>query len=302
MKGEIGHQVVPDQDERRRRAAPRDFWSARLESALGSSECRVLELSPGNATVQIDHPVPENQAVTLMMERLGELSGVVAWQREGCIGIRIIEHRPFGTGSFRALPGEPQASPGPSGEPKASSRPPGAWSAARTEPVPPRQASLPPEARERGFVGDPDPTAPAPEGIAVGRWGGDPDLLEVFRDEPRMIALQPGEILFKEGDPGVSMFVVRDGVLRIRSGSVVYEDVVRGGVVGEMGLVEKLMPRSATVYALTASELVEIDEERFFFLVERQPQLAITVMRVLSRRLRHMDGRYRVARWTDPHR
>jgi len=263
-----------------------------LESALGSSECRVLELSPGNATVQIDHPVPENQAVTLMMERLGELSGVVAWQREGCIGIRIIEHRPLGTGSFRALPGEPKASP----------RPPGGWTAARTEPVPPRQASLQPEARERGFVGDPDPTAPAPEGIAVERWGGDPDLLEVFREEPQMIALQPGEILFKEGDPGTSMFIVRDGVLRIRSGSVVYEDVVRGGVVGEMGLVEKLMPRSATVYALTASELVEIDEERFFFLVERQPQLAITVMRVLSRRLRHMDKRYRVARWTDPHR
>jgi CRP-like cAMP-binding protein len=62
------------------------------------------------------------------------------------------------------------------------------------------------------------------------------------------------------------------------------------------------MPRSATVYALTASELVEIDEERFFALVERTPHLAITVMRVLSRRLRHMDGRYRVARWTDPHR
>lgn len=254
----------------------RDLWMARLESALGISECRVLELSPGNATVQIDHPVAENQAVTLIMERLGELSGVVAWQREGCIGIRVIEHRPFGSG-LRA--------------------PPGGWTAARTEPTAPRQSPVPPEARER-----PDPAAPAPEGIAVERWGGDPDLLAVFRDEPQLIALQPGEILFKEGDPGTSMFVVRDGVLRIRSGSVVYEDVVRGGVVGEMGLVEKLMPRSATVYALTAAELVEVDEEQFFVLVEREPQIAITVMRVLSRRLRHMDGRYRVARWTDPHR
>jgi CRP/FNR family cyclic AMP-dependent transcriptional regulator len=276
MKGEAGHQVVQDQSERRRWAPPRDFWMARLESALGFSECRVLELSPGSATVQIDHPVAENQAVTLIMERLGELSGVVAWQREGCIGIRIIEHR--APGSLRT--------------------PPGGWTAARAEAMPaPRQAPLQPEAREHA-----DPAMPAPEGIAVERWGGDPDLLEVFRDQPQIIALQPGEILFKEGDPGTSMFVVRDGVLRIRSGSVVYEDVVRGGVVGEMGLVEKLMPRSATVYALTASELVEIDEDRFFTLVERQPHLAITVMRVLSRRLRHMDGRYRVARWTDPHR
>jgi hypothetical protein len=277
MKGEAGHQVVQDQSERRRRAAPRDFWMARLESALGFSECRVLELSPGNATVQIDHPVAENQAVTLIMERLGELSGVVAWQREGCIGIRIIEHRASGGSGMRT--------------------PPGGWTAARAEPAPPRQGPLQPETSERA-----DPAGLAPEGIAVERWGGDPDLLEVFRDQPRIIALQPGEILFKEGDPGTSMYVVRDGVLRIRSGSVVYEDVVRGGVVGEMGLVEKLVPRSATVYALTASELVEIDEDRFFMLVERQPHLAITVMRVLSRRLRHMDGRYRVARWTDPHR
>jgi CRP/FNR family transcriptional regulator, cyclic AMP receptor protein len=206
----------------------------------------------------------------------------VAWQREGCVGIRIIEHRPFGSGSLRT--------------------PPGGWTAARAEPAPHRQASLQPEARERGYAGELDHMAPAPEGIAVERWGGDPDLLEVFRDEPRIIALQPGEILFKEGDPSASMYVVRDGVLRIRSGSVVYEDVVRGGVVGEMGLVEKLMPRSATVYALTASELVEVDEERFFALIERAPHIAITVMRVLSRRLRHMDGRYRVARWTDPHR
>ncbi len=280
MKGEVGHQVAADQGERRRWAAPRDLWTARLESALGLSECRVLELSPGNATVQIDHPVAENQAVTLIMERLGEFSGVVAWQREGCIGINIIEHRPFGGGNPRAAPGAS-----------------GGWTAARAEPVPSRQSPLPPETRER-----PDPSAPAPEGIAVERWGGDPDLLEVFRQEPRIIALQPGEILFKEGDPGTSMYIVRDGVLRIRSGSVVYEDVVRGGVVGEMGLVEKLMPRSATVYALTAAELAEIDEERFFMLVERQPQIAITVMRVLSRRLRHMDSRYRVARWTDPHR
>ncbi len=126
MKGEIGHQVVPDHAERRRRMAPHDFWMARLESALGSSECRVLELSPGNATVQIDHPVAENQAVTLIMERLGELSGIVAWQREGCIGIRIIEHRSSG-GSLRT--------------------PPSGWTPARAEPAPPRQASRQPGAQ-----------------------------------------------------------------------------------------------------------------------------------------------------------
>jgi len=139
----------------------------------------------------------------------------------------------------------------------------------------------------------PPPEKPAPpEGVAVQRYGN-ADLLELLRVEPVTAVLQPGEILFKEGDPGTTMYLVRSGVLRIRSGSVVYEDVAAGGIVGEMGLVEKHLPRSATVYALQKTELVEIDEDHFARLVERQPSFAITVMRILSRRLRHMDRRYR---------
>ena len=137
------------------------------------------------------------------------------------------------------------------------------------------------------------PKATPPEGVAVQRYGN-ADLLELLGDEPATSALQAGEILFKEGDPGTTMYLVRSGVLRIRSGSVVYEDVAAGGIVGEMGLVEKHMPRSATVYALQPTELVEIDEDKFARLVERVPSFAITVMRVLSRRLRHMDRRYRL--------
>jgi CRP-like cAMP-binding protein len=88
------------------------------------------------------------------------------------------------------------------------------------------------------------------------------------------------------------MYVVRSGKLSIRSGSVVYEDVGPGGIVGEMGIVEALQPRSAMVYALTDAELVEIDELRFLALVEEVPGFALAVMRVLSRRLRRMDVRY----------
>ena len=148
----------------------------------------------------------------------------------------------------------------------------------------------------RGAAGpEPPPEMPKPdppEGVAVQRYGN-ADLLELLGDEPVTSVLQPGEILFKEGDPGTTMYLVRSGVLRIRSGSVVYEDVAAGGIVGEMGLVEKHMPRSATIYALQLAELVEIDEDRFERLVERHPHFAVTVMRVLSRRLRHMDRRYR---------
>jgi CRP/FNR family cyclic AMP-dependent transcriptional regulator len=99
-------------------------------------------------------------------------------------------------------------------------------------------------------------------------------------------------VLFKNGDPSACMYVVRSGTLTIRSGRVIYENVGPGGIVGEMGIVETLMPRSAMVYARSAVELVEIDEQRFLSLVEETPSFALAVMRVLSRRLRTMDVRY----------
>lgn len=129
------------------------------------------------------------------------------------------------------------------------------------------------------------------EGIIVERWGN-PDVLNLVRSDPSLV-LEEGEILFKEGDPAGGMYIVRTGTLRIRSGSVVYEDAIAGGLVGEMALVENSMPRSAMVYALSRCELVKIDEPRFFALIAETPSFARTIMRVLSRRLRHMDKLYR---------
>jgi len=118
------------------------------------------------------------------------------------------------------------------------------------------------------------------------------ELVALFKGEPKTLRLEPGQVLFKNGEPAGSMYVVRSGTIAIRSGSVKYEDVGPDGIVGEMGLVEAHQPRSAMVYALTPAELVEIDRERFLSLVEKTPRFALAVMQVLSRRLRRMDERY----------
>jgi len=89
------------------------------------------------------------------------------------------------------------------------------------------------------------------------------------------------------------MYIVKTGQLQIRSGGVIYEDIGPGGIIGEMGVIETEELRSATVYALTDSELVEINDARFAQLIARAPSFAIAVMRTLSRRLRAMDRRDR---------
>lgn len=117
---------------------------------------------------------------------------------------------------------------------------------------------------------------------------------------PLVVKLRRGETLFREGDKTDCLYILRSGGLRIRRGAVVYEDVQPGGMVGEMGLIERNRPRSATIVALADSELIAIDEARFFSLVAETPAFALEVMRVLSRRLRAMDLRHAATPWRQP--
>ena len=58
-------------------------------------------------------------------------------------------------------------------------------------------------------------------------------------------------------------------------------------------MIEEHMARSATVIAGTYCELVEIDVPRFLALVANTPAFSLTVLRVIARRLRVMNRRYR---------
>ena len=111
--------------------------------------------------------------------------------------------------------------------------------------------------------------------------------------DAKTVALKPGEILFREGDEALSMYIVKQGTLRVLSGSTILETVRDGGLIGEMAIIEEHMPRSATVIAGTYCEIVEIDVPRFLSLVASTPAFSITVLRVISRRLRVMNRRYR---------
>ena len=82
-------------DPRERRKQPRKatLWHCELRTPAGVCSCRVLNLSARGAQLEIDGPVAPGQSVTLIMQPLGEFSGVVTWQRDGKAGIRINEHR-----------------------------------------------------------------------------------------------------------------------------------------------------------------------------------------------------------------
>lgn len=118
----------------------------------------------------------------------------------------------------------------------------------------------------------------------------DDDFLGLFRHETAVTTLIPGQILFEKGQPGLQMFIVRTGELQIGEGNLVFETVRPGGILGEMAMVDD-SPRSATVRAVTACELIPVDKRRFLSMLQQTPFFAVRVMRVLSRRLRAMNER-----------
>lgn len=116
------------------------------------------------------------------------------------------------------------------------------------------------------------------------------DVLELFDHEPDSIVLQPGQDLFKKGDAGRHMYVVKSGQVQVIDGHHILDTVSSGGIVGEMALLSNDV-RSATVRALSRSVVVQVDDTRFLFLVQQTPLFAMRVMRVMSARLKAMNDR-----------
>lgn len=112
---------------------------------------------------------------------------------------------------------------------------------------------------------------------------------QLFSNEPKMIALKQGEVLFAEGDPGHLMYVLTVGSAEVYVNGHVVDVLGPGNIVGEMGLVSP-EPRSATVRATTDAMFVAVDEKRFHYLVQNAPNFAIQVIRVLAERLRNINN------------
>jgi CRP/FNR family cyclic AMP-dependent transcriptional regulator len=94
-----------------------------------------------------------------------------------------------------------------------------------------------------------------------------------------------GETIFREGEPGEELYVVRSGKVQIRVGERVIETLGEHSIFGELALIDDA-PRSATAVATSAVEVVPIGRKQFLFLVTQTPHFALNVMRVLAQRLR----------------
>jgi CRP/FNR family cyclic AMP-dependent transcriptional regulator len=116
------------------------------------------------------------------------------------------------------------------------------------------------------------------------------DFTKMFRGDEDVRALKAGDVLFREGEPGDLMYVVKSGDMDIMVRNHVLERTGPGGIIGELAMVDK-SPRSATVTAVTDCEVISIDRRGFTFMIQNTPFFALHVMGVLADRLRGMNAR-----------
>jgi CRP-like cAMP-binding protein len=109
--------------------------------------------------------------------------------------------------------------------------------------------------------------------------------LKLFENASDTLHFHMGETVFADGEPGAEMYVIRAGKVDIVQKGKVVETLEPGNMFGEMALIDSA-PRSATAVANTDCELVAINAKRFEFMVQETPNFALTVMKVMTDRLR----------------
>lgn len=99
---------------------------------------------------------------------------------------------------------------------------------------------------------------------------------------------QADEKIFIQDDDGAHMYVVRSGRVNIVASGTILENVGPNGIFGELALLDG-SPRSATAVALEPTEVAVIDERAFLYMVEKDPKIALQLLRRLAERLRRMN-------------
>jgi CRP-like cAMP-binding protein len=102
-----------------------------------------------------------------------------------------------------------------------------------------------------------------------------------------------GRVLLHEGQVPDRVLVLRSGRVKVTSSTVLGREVVLafrgpGELVGELAAIDE-EPRSATVQALEPVEALVLDRGRFRTFVATHPAASLTLLQMLSRRLRDAD-------------
>ena len=94
--------------------------------------------------------------------------------------------------------------------------------------------------------------------------------------------IEAGDVIFTKGDPVDCLYYLAEGRVEIEDQNVT---VAAGKIFGEMAFFNSSAERSATVRCLEDTVVYELDEKRFTRLQYEDPEFAMAVMRLVTKRL-----------------
>ena len=116
------------------------------------------------------------------------------------------------------------------------------------------------------------------------------------------MSVPAGQTLFQAGDPGDSLFIVREGQIELfikdtTGQKIVLHTAEAGDMFGELAMLDS-GARSATALALTDVELLVLDRDDLVLLFQRKPEAALHMLASLTSLTRKADEllRTRVSR------
>jgi len=100
----------------------------------------------------------------------------------------------------------------------------------------------------------------------------------------------PGEEIIKEGTPGDEMYILLRGKIRLHKNDAFITHLEPGSHIGEMALIDRRQPRSASATAEERSRVLLLSRRDFYEIIRKEPQLSTKLLwsftQVLAERLR----------------
>ncbi len=112
------------------------------------------------------------------------------------------------------------------------------------------------------------------------------EVVDLFFNHLPVKTLQPGDVIFRQGEKGDKMFALMTGEVELRKNDQILETINEHDVFGEGALVQLEHTRYTTAIACTECQIAELNRERFLFLLQETPLFSLEIVRSFSNRLR----------------
>jgi len=103
---------------------------------------------------------------------------------------------------------------------------------------------------------------------------------------------EPGEVIFKQGDDGSSLFIIEEGAVDIAfgegPGNIVLATLFNGQYFGELSLFDGA-PRSATATATKHTHVIRLDRDDLVKFVHKNPAASLRIIEEMGDRLRQTN-------------